>query len=174
MCSSPVCRICTFCSQSLAQPSPAGRRLAVIKPTPFALYMQSNLQLSLERDDAALNYVLIFLNIQLPQFSSAHIIDQSVNLQSALMHGVNDDRIGQKHLDAASHIEFDHLEPAVCLIQAVQEGEVVLAQGPQRHQPGVDEAELFVAQGRGDAAAGGMSADYDVFYLQVLNGVLYY
>jgi len=42
----------------------------------------------------------------------------------------------------------------------------------QRHEPCVDQPEFFVGEGGGDASAGCVAADYDVFDFEVLDCVL--
>ena len=128
--------------------------------------------LRLESDDPTLDHLLVLLDIQLPQLPRTHIEDQPVDLQAPLVHGVDDNGIGQQDFHSTPHVQLDQLETALRLGQGVQEGQVLLAQGAQRHQPGVDQAEFLVAQGRGDAAATGVAADDDVLDPQILHGVL--
>lgn len=69
-----------------------------------------------------------------------------MDLQAALTHGIDDDGVGVENLDTRADVELDHLDALFRLIEGVKEGEVLLSEGPQRHEPGVDEAELLVAQ----------------------------
>jgi len=68
-----------------------------------------------------------------------------VDLEAAFVHGVDDDGICEQDLDAGAHVQLDHLEPALGFVQRVEQREVLLAEGAERHQPGVDQTELFVA-----------------------------
>ncbi len=88
------------------------------------------------------------------------------------MHRVDDDGVVKQGLHPRADVQLDHFEAPLGFVEAVEECKVFLAEGSEGHEPGVDETELFVSEGGGDAAAGGVATDYDVFYLEVLDCVL--
>ena len=95
-----------------------------------------------------------------------------MDLQATFLHGVDDDGILEQDLGAVAHVQLDQLQGALLGVETVEQGQVFLADGPQRHQPGVDQAEFLVVQGGGDASARGVAADDDVLDLEVLDGEL--
>lgn len=128
--------------------------------------------LGLEGGDATLDDLVLLLGVQLSQLARADVVDQAVDLQAALTHGVDDDGVLQQDLGARADVQLDQFQRPLLLVEGVQEVEVLLSDGPQRHQPRVDQAELLVVQGRGDATARGVPADDDVLDLEVLDGEL--
>lgn len=95
-----------------------------------------------------------------------------MDLQPSFLDGVDDDWVLVQDLGAVPDVELDELQGPLLVVEAVQESQVLPADGPQRHEPGVDQAQLLVVQGGGDATARRVSADDDVLDLEVLDGEL--
>ncbi len=141
---------------------------------PLHLHTDGDLRdsFSLERDLATLDNLVVLSDIEFPQLAGADVVDEAMDLQATFLHGVNDDRILGQDLCAIAHVQLNQLQRALLGVETVEQGQVFLADGPQRHQPGVDQAEFLVVQGGGDASARGVAADDDVLDLEVLDGKL--
>jgi hypothetical protein len=134
--------------------------------------LTSTLLLSPKSRLSTLDQLIVLRNIDLPQLSTTHVINQSMNLQIPLRNRINHSRILKQHLDSAPHIQLHHLQPLLLVIQTLQQRQILPPQRPQRHQPRVNQAQLLIIQRRRDTAAAGVAADDNVLDFQVLHGVL--
>lgn len=95
-----------------------------------------------------------------------------MNLQVPLHHRINNSRILQKHTDAPSDVQIDHLESAVLLIEAFEQLSIGETEVSEWHEPGVYEAKFLVVKGCSDTATASVAADDDVLDFEVLDSVL--
>ena len=110
---------------------------------------------------------------QLPQFARRDIIHDPMHLQPALLGRSDDIRVFAKDIETAGDISLDQAKTLVLVAEglpALVAGQVA-AQGADRQEPGVEQAEAGVAEGGVDAAAEGVAGDDDVLDFQVHDGV---
>ena len=119
-----------------------------------------------------LRMAILLGGIQLLQLTRGDIVHERMQAQAAIAHGVDDGAVLAQGAHALQDVELDHLLGRLGLGQALEGLQVGAAQRAQRHQPGVEQAQLLVAEGGVDAAAAGVAAHDDVLHLQVPDRVL--
>lgn len=115
---------------------------------------------------------LLALTIHLPQRPTRDIVHDAMHLQAPPLRRLNHITIPPQHPDPLPHILLHQPLHALLLAQPLQRLLAPRPQRPQRQQPGVDDADLTVAQRGVDAAAGAVAAQHDVLHAHVRDGVL--
>nr|POE54954.1 hypothetical protein CFP56_64626 [Quercus suber] len=150
----------------------------VLTPCPLSScstmhYGRSPSLTSLERAAAERAGLIILAALDLVQFALGEIVEDAVDGEAAVTHGVDDDGDALDDVDAGLDVELGHAVAFGGLVELVELGGVLFAQGAHGLQPDVEDVELAVGQGGGDAAARRVPAHDDVLDLEVEDGELH-
>lgn len=139
----------------------------------IASWLMQYILLPLESLDSLGGNLLLLGDINLVQLAAVQAVQHAVNLQTPLPHRVNDGRHPLQRIHARLHIGLGEEGSLFLLLHDLQLIGVFLPQGAEGLQPDVEDVELRVGEGGGDAAAGGVAADDDVLDFEVEDGELH-
>lgn len=93
--------------------------------------------LGLEGEETVLEGVLGLLNVQLAKNTGGHIVDKTVDLEAALLDGVQDGTLLSDDTETLTNVQLNQLESGLLVRQGLQQGQVTLTHLAQRQQPRV-------------------------------------
>ena len=129
-------------------------------------------QLRQKRLNPTLLRLLLNLDLQILHQPTPNIINHAMNLQPTLMNPLNHIRILPQRLHPLPHIRLHQLRRLRLIVQPLPCLCILRPDFSEGHQPSIDGAEFRIPDRGGASAAGGVAAQHDVFYAEVLDGVL--
>jgi hypothetical protein len=120
----------------------------------------------------ALARLLVLSGIHLLQVTTVQPVQQTVNLQSALLNRVDHGRNTSQVVHTLLHVQPRERVLLIRVAQAVECLGILLADLAHRLEPDVEDVQLVVGQSGFHASAGSVAAEDDVLDLEVLDAEL--
>lgn len=140
--------------------------------TPLQYYYTPQILLELESGVPALTCGLILGGVNLLQVAVGELVQQTVDLETTVLDGVDDSRDTPKVLHTLLDVQSCERILLLLATELAESLRVLLTDLAHGLKPDVEDVELVVGQGGFDTSAGSVAAEDDVLDLEVLDAEL--
>lgn len=128
--------------------------------------------LPLESSNSVRANRFVLLASNLSQCTTCQIVDHTVDLEVSLLHGIDNSGVPSDNLNTGLDVQLTHVCSLFRALKLCKLIGVLLAQFSEGLEPDIEQAQLIIAQGTSDSAAGSVSAEHDVLDAEVGYGVV--
>lgn len=122
---------------------------------------------SLERSNSSADSVHALSDFQLSKFSAANIVDDTVQLETSFLNGIENSAVLTENSQSIFDIDLGKLDGSFLELKILQDVHMLLSESSKGHEPCIKEAELLVGQSSVDATTASMATENDVLDLEV-------